>query len=1204
MGFELTKQQQAVVDDRGGTLLVSAAAGSGKTRVLVERLLDRVEREGLDVDSFLVITYTKAAAAELRSRIVEELSDRLAAHPEDGHLRRQSTLVYKAQISTVHAFCAQLLREQGHLLDLNPDFRLLDESEAGLLMLDTLTDVLERRYETLEEGDDFSLLVDTMSAGRDDSRLVQIVLDIRGRVQSHPHPDAWLTQQETAFALEGVEEAGETAWGRLLLADAERQADHWAGQMARAIELCACDDVFEANYAPSLSATLDGLRHFAAGTRQGWDAARAALPIPFPTPGRKKVQPGLADAERVKDLRSRCKKRMEKLAEGFVDESADLLDDLRAVHPAVRALFALVRDFEAAYTAEKTRRGVLDFSDLEHLAVRLLVGEDGPTELAEQLSRRYSEIMVDEYQDTNEVQNAIFSALSCRGENLFLVGDVKQSIYRFRLADPTIFLEKYRTFPSYEHARPGEPRRINLTKNFRSRPEILEGANFLFRSLMSVAFGEMDYTPEEFLYPGPDFPESVNPAVELDVLDLSGEDAEEDRPREEQAARVSKDLQEARFAARRVRAMLDEGFPVCDGRGGVRPVEPGDMVILLRSPGTVLPHYARALAERGIPWEAEGGGDFFASTEVNMALSLLQIVDNPRQDVPLISALRSPVYGFTADQLALLRAGSPRGDFFSAVQAGADRGDKPCADFLKELEELRFGAGDMSCYQLLWRLYDRSNLMGVFGAMSNGEERQANLLLLTELARRFEGAGHKGLYGFLSHLTRLREKGERISAPDPGREGGGVRILSIHRSKGLEFPVVLLCGLSRRLNREDMQRPILFHPRLGVGPKRLDMGCMVEYPTLARRAVARQLEYEMMAEELRLLYVAVTRAKDKLILSIPLTGGGKDVAKLAADAGCPAEPQALAACQSVGQWVLLPVLTRPEAAPIRDAGGAEVPPPRISLGPAWDVRWIPGAALAAPPPVRREEKGSAAPAPVPDTGLAARLSWTYPHQVDVELPSKLTATQLKGRELDREMAEDTAQGMRSRPEESVGQTLRRPRFVEEEFGLTSAQKGVALHLVMQYIDFDKTASAAQVAREIRRLVREEFLTPEQGDAVEPERIAAFFASPLGREVRAARGLRREFKFSLLVPARDYWPEAGEEERVLLQGVVDCCFETSEGITVVDFKTDRVRGEALRRRAEGYRSQLETYSRALEEIMDRPVVRRVLWFFSEDRAVEL
>ena len=1202
MGFQLTKQQQAVVDNRGGTLLVSAAAGSGKTRVLVERLLDRVEREGLNVDAFLVITYTKAAAAELRSRIVEELSARLAAHPEDGHLRRQSTLVYKAQISTVHALCAQILREQGHLLDLHPDFRLLDESEAGLLMLDTLTEVLERRYETLEEGDDFSFLVDTMSAGRDDSRLVQIVLDIRGRVQSHPRPAAWLEEQERAFLLDGVAEAGETVWGRLLLEDAGRQADYWAGQMARALELCACDDVFEGNYAPSLSATLEGLRRFSQAARQGWDAAREALPIPFPTPGRKKVPAGLADAERVKDLRNRCKKRMEKLAEGFVDESADLLDDLRAVHPAVRALFALVRDFEGAYAAEKSRRGVLDFSDLEHLTVELLVGPEGPTELAGQLSGRYAEIMVDEYQDTNEVQNAIFSALSREGKNLFLVGDVKQSIYRFRLADPTIFLEKYRTFPSYEHAREGESRRINLSKNFRSRPEVLEGANFLFRNLMSVEFGEMDYTPEEFLYPGPDFPEIPNPAVELDALDLSGED-EEERPAEERAARVSRDLQEARFAAARIRALLDEGFPVGDGKGGGRPAEPSDIVILLRSPNTVLPHYARALAERGISWEADGGGDFFASTEVNVALALLQIVDNPRQDVPLISALRSPVYGFTADQLALLRAGCPDGDFYQAVCSGAERGDEPCRAFLEELEELRFGAADQSCYQLLWRLYDRSNLMGVFGSMSNGEERQANLLLLTELARRFEKAGHRGLYGFLSYLTRLQEKGERITAPDPGREGGGVRILSIHRSKGLEFPVVLLCGLSRRLNREDMQRPILFHPRLGVGPKRLDVGRMVEYPTLAPRAVARQLEYEMMAEELRLLYVAVTRDKDKLILSVALTGGGRDIARLAPDAGCPVEPQALAACQSAGQWVLLPVLARPEAAPLRDAGAVEVPPTLATLGPAWDIRWIPGGALKRPPVSSQTEERTVRtvrPTGMGEGELREALTWRYPWARDVEIPSKLTATQLKGRELDREAAEHTPQAGTRRGEG----VLRRPRFAEEEFGLTPAQKGVALHLVMQYIDFSRASSEAQVAREVERLVREEYLTPEQGKAVDPARLAAFFASPLGREVCSSATLRREFKFSILVPARDYWPQAGAGEEVLLQGVVDCFFETAEGITVVDFKTDRVAGEALRQRAEEYRPQLEAYSRALEEITGRPVCRRVLWFFSENRGVEM
>ena len=914
MAFSLTSEQQAAVDNRGGGLLVSAAAGSGKTRVLVERLLARVEGEGLDIDRFLVITYTKAAAAELRGRIVEELSARLAERPTDAHLRRQATLVYKAQISTVHAFCAQLLRECGHLLELDPDFRLCDEGEAGILMLRALNDVLDRRYEDIAEGSDFARLVDTMSAGRDDSRLMQIVLDIRGRVQAHPNPAAWLDGQERAFALEGVDDPGETPWGRLLLDDAGRQGAYWRDKIAQALELCPCDANLNANYAPSLSATLAALDAFVEGTRRGWDAARAALPIPFPAAGRKKMVDCPDAAEQVKAIRSTCKKRMEKLGEWFEDCGADLLEDLRAVHPAVRGLFALVKDFEGAYAAEKARRGMVDFADLEHMAVRLLVGEDGaPTELARQWSARYDEIMVDEYQDTNEVQNAIFTALSREGRNLFLVGDVKQSIYRFRLADPTIFLGKYRAFADYTQAAEGEERRLILSRNFRSRPEVLEGANFVFRNVMSADFGEMDYTADEALYPGAPFPPDGRYAVELDAVDASAEGEEE---------KTARDLIEARFAAKRIRALVDGGFPVSDGEGGGRPVRPADIVILLRSPNTVLHHYARALGERDIPWEAEGGGDFFAATEVNVALSLLQIVDNPRQDVPLISVLRSPVYGFSADRLAELRAASPDTDFYAALTA--DGGEDSRA-FLTELDELRFGAGELSSHELLWQLYDRTNLLGVFGAMERGEERQSNLLTLAELARRFEGAGHKGLFGFLSYLTRLRENGAKLALPAPGREGGGVRILSIHKSKGLEFPVVLLCGLARRLNREDMSRPILFHPKLGVGPKRLDVERGMEYPTLARRAVARKLELEMMAEELRLLYVAMTRAKEKLILSVALTGGARDLEKLAPDAACPVEPQVLAGCQSVGQWVLLPAPAR-RGGPPPGRGGAGARP--------------------------------------------------------------------------------------------------------------------------------------------------------------------------------------------------------------------------------------------------------------------------------------
>lgn len=1195
MAFSLTTEQQAAVDERGGGVLVSAAAGSGKTRVLVERLLARVTGEGVDIDRFLVITYTKAAAAELRSRIVEELSARLALSPADSRLHRQSTLVYKADISTVHAFCARLLRECGHLLDLDTDFRLCDEGEAGVLMLRALNDVMDKRYESLTEGSDFALLVDTMSAGRDDGRLMQIVLDMRGRVQAHPDPAAWLDKQERAFALEGISEVGETSWGCLLLEDARRQTEYWVDRMAFALEQCALDAGLDANYGGSVSGTLDGLWAFVKATDQGWDAAQAALPIPFPTAGRKRMPDCPEELSRqVKDIRAKCKKRMEKLEDWFCDSSDGLISDLKAVYPAVRELFALVKDFELAYTAEKTRRGVLDFSDLEHLAVKLLVGEDGePTELARQWSQRYDEIMVDEYQDTNEVQNAIFTALSRQGRNLFQVGDVKQSIYRFRLADPGIFLHKYRTFKPYMQAEEGEERRIILSKNFRSRPQVLEGVNFLFRNIMSLEFGEMDYTADESLYPGAEFPEeeAERYAVELDALDCSEVETESDGG--ESAGRTGRDLLEARFVARRVRELLDEGFPVSDGAER-RPVRSADIVLLLRSPGTVLHHYARALGELDIPWEAEGGGDFFASTEISVALSLLQIVDNPRQDVALISVLRSPVYAFSADRLAQIRAASPNTDFYAALEHD---GGGDCAAFLEELAELRFGAGEKSSHQLIWHIYDRTNLLGVFGAMNEGESRQSNLLTLAELARRFEGAGHKGLFGFLSYLSRLRENGAKLALPTPGREGGGVRIMTIHKSKGLEFPVVFLCGVSRRLNREDMSRPILFHPELGVGPKRLDLERGVEYATLARTAVARKLEYEMMAEELRLLYVAMTRAKEKLIMTCALTGGVRDLEKLAGDAGCPVEPQVLLNCQNVGQWVLLPVLARPEAEALREAAGADVPVPGVDFGPAWDIRFVDCGVFRNAPAadavnLQAPEREGEDPA-----ALAQRLAWTYPYGGDVSIPSKLTATQLKGRGLDDEAAEQAPRPPRQR-------TFQRPRFAAEEFGLTPAQKGTALHLVMQYIDFEKADTVEQIRREIARLVEGEYLTPQQGEAARPEKLAAFFTSPLGRELMSSPTLRREFKFSILVSAGDYYPGAGEGEQVLLQGVVDCFFETLEGVTVVDFKTDRVTEHTVLERAEEYRPQLTAYSRALEEITGKPVVRRVLWFFALNRAVEI
>lgn len=1200
MAFPLTEEQQKIVDDRGGELLVSAAAGSGKTRVLVERLLDRVDREGLDIDRFLVITYTKAAAAELRSRVAQELATRLAQRPGDRRLRRQATLVYKAQISTIHSFCAALLRENGHQLDLDPDTRLCDEGEAQVLLARTLEDVLERRYQHLEEDNPFAYLVDTLSVGRDDSRLVQIVLDISNRVQSHPDPERWLREQGSVWDLEGVTDMAQTPWGKLLLADARRQAQWCHAQLVRALELTGEDELLQGNYAPSLSASLEGVERFLEAA--SWDEGVACLPIAFPAVGRKKkrvydVSPMEEEratqlAERVKAIRLRCKKRLEKVSQLLEGDSASLREELSQSRPAVQALMELVIDVQRAYGAEKRRRGLLDFSDLEHLAVRLLLDGDGePTALAEIWSARFDEVMVDEYQDTNQVQNAIFFALSNRGQTLFQVGDVKQSIYRFRLADPTIFLDKYRRFPDGDVAQSGEPHRRVLSRNFRSRPQVLLGCNDLFRNIMSEEFGEIDYTEDQALVPGAHFPEGEGYDLELDALDLSflGE---------QEGEKDNKDLLEARFAARRIRQLLTEPLLVTEGEGQ-RPIRPADIMILLRSPGTVLHHYLRALEEEGIPWEADGGEDFFDSTEVNVALSILRVVDNPRQDVALISALRSPVYGFTADQLALLRA-EGEGDFYSAVEAGAKRGDKACQDFLGQLKELRFGAGDRTCRQLIWHIYEKTNLLGIFGAMDRGQQRRDNLLSLYALAGQLEESGCRTLFQFLLRLDRLRETGGRIPVAGTGREGDGVSILSIHRSKGLERPVVLVCGLSRRLNRDDLMRPVLFHPVLGVGPKGLERERMIEYPTLARRAVARQLEREMMAEELRLLYVAMTRAREKLILTLTLTEGIRTLERMKEDLSVPVSPMVLESQQSVGQWVLLHALTRPEAEGLRAL--ADLPSVEAEgLGPSWMIQWIEGTSLSVQK--SEEQAKSSDPERTLDTQqLQEKWLWQYPWIACANIPSKLTATQIKGRTLDQEAAEEGSEVPFPMSKKQVA--LERPNFVARERGLTPAQRGTALHLAMQYLPLEGEHSPAVIRRQVEELVQSGFLTPLQGDSVDSERLSDFFASELGRELVAAKECNREFKFSLLVPAKEYYPEAEEQEEILLQGVVDAWFANGEGVTVVDFKSDHVAPGEEQERGEQYRPQLEAYVHALSLILRRPVIRKVLWFFATGTAVEL
>ncbi len=1187
MGIQLTKSQQAVVEDRGGRVLVSAAAGSGKTRVLVERLFRRVlGEEQADLDDFLIITYTRAAAAELRERIAQELGRRMAEDPGDRHLQRQLLLVYQTDIKTIDSFCTALLRENVHLLDLGEqggltaDFRVLDEGEAELLRQRVLPRVLESFYTGMTPGQ--TQLADCFGFGRDDRGLEELVLELHSKVQSHAYPHRWLEEQRQSWA-SLPEDGGETEFGRALLTRLARKARHWADLLTRAGEELRSDNALERAYGPAFASGTAQLEALAEAAETGWDAAAGRLPdFPRLSPARKCEDPALK--EKMQTLWNRCKKESAAFCAILETTGAETGEDLRRSAPAMEALLALCVDFSAAYQQEKLRRNVTDFSDQEHYAVRLLLGEDGrPTPLAAVMSERYLEVMVDEYQDTNQVQNCIFDALARGGRSLFTVGDVKQSIYRFRLADPTIFLEQYRRYPDAAEAEEGEPRRILLSQNFRSRKEVLDAANFVFSAIMSREMGEVEYGEAERLYFGAAYlPPREDCLTEFHLLLPPQDDGE--------AEKVPAALLEARMAADRIAALLSGGFPVTDEDSGeLRPCRAEDIVILMRSPGPRLRHYARALMERGIPCATQENEDFFSAMEVAVMCSLLEILDNPRQDVPLIAVLRSPLAGFSPDRLALIRGRHPEGDFYEALAAF---GEEDCEEFLTRLADLRSLARDMSVHRLIWRIYNQWNVLGVFGAMSGGGRRRENLVALYEHAKSFESAGYKGLFAFVTHLRRLLESGEQPVTAS-GASSGGVQIMSIHKSKGLEFPIVLLTDLGKRFNRADLQTPVLVHPRLGLGPLYIDLDRRIRYPTIAREAVSGLVSRESRSEEMRVLYVGMTRAKEKLILTASMPAAGRRMKELGALSALPVPAETVDGGRSMAEWILLPLLRRWEAAPLRDLAGQEAEDFSLTEDALWQVflhKDTPGICL----PAGTEAGGnSAADAPALPVNREA-LDFVYPYAAACTAPTKITATQLKGREKDREIVQETIQPY-------VRRDFSAPRFLSGRRPLTGAERGTATHLVMQHLPLKEDTDVGAVVED---LAARRFLTREQAEAVDQAAVRRFLASPLASELRKADRVEREFRFSLLMPGEKYFPELDGGEEVLLQGVVDLFAVRDGGVTVVDFKTDYVTEDTLPEKIAHYRPQLEAYSAALERILELPVKHRILYFFCAGQAVEV
>ena len=1176
--IELTPDQRKAVEDRGGSLLVSAAAGSGKTKVLVERLFRYILEEQCAVDDFLIITYTKAAAAELRGKIAAELSRRVAEQPDNAHLRRQLFRVYQADIKTVDAFCAALLRENVYRLPpidghaLTPDFRVLDEQEADMVKQRVLERALEDFYAGMDQRR--RQLAETLGAGRDDRALETLVLELHRKLQSHPYPLQWLEQVRRDWE-SPPDDLGQSPYGQVIMADAAAKADFWAGLLEQETDAIT-DEAVAAAYADRLTETATQLRALSAA-RGDWEAMAAIHPA-FRRMGAVKGEN--AEKEHLQAVVKRCKDALKKLSAPFDTAQAEHLEDLAAMAPAMLALADLTADFTRRYQSEKARRNAMDFSDQEHYAIELLLTDDGqPTDLARQVAGRYREIMVDEYQDANDVQNCIFTAVSRQEQNLFTVGDVKQSIYRFRLADPTIFLRKYNAYVSADDAEEGQPRKVLLSQNFRSRPSVLDGCNAVFRSIMSRRMGEIDYGPAEQLNFGATYyPPRGDTAAEFHLIDVA--DTEDEH--------FDRGMVEARFVAGRIRRMLDEGYRV-NGGDGLRPCTPEDFVILMRSPRSRLKAFTAALAEQNIPCAADESSDFFAAVEIAVVWSLLQVIDNPRQDVPLISVLRSPLFGFSPDRLAAIRALQKDGDYYDALLL--DEGEDT-QDFLRTLDSLRAAARDETVDDLLWHIYDACRCLAVFGAMPGGRARRDNLVAFYTYARQLSAAGKKSLFDFVSHLRTLLENGD---APDLStrQSAGGVRIMSIHKSKGLEFPIVFLCDLSKRFDPRDVQEPVLVHPELGLGTDRVDWERRIRYDTVSKTAVALQLQRESKSEEMRILYVAMTRPQEKLIAVDCLRNGRKRVADLAAIAGVPTPPEAVASGRCLGDWLLLPLLCTAPGAKL--CQWAEVPSPTLTVEDGgWQVYlWENPTADASAPVGDGVVLPDSAAAPAFDS---APLEWAYGHARAAVTPGKVTATQLKGRAIDEEIAQGA-------PTRRRAVLFEKPRFLRESTALTAAERGTAVHAVMQYISFRTPPTAEAVAHEVETLAQRRLLTSQQAAAVDCAMVARFLASPLAERIRRAGHVWREYRFTLLTDATLYDPQVAGEE-LMLQGVLDCAFETPEGLVVVDFKTDRVTAEQQAQRAEGYRPQLEAYALALGQVLEKEVSEKLLYFFHTNSTVKL
>lgn len=1260
METKWTDEQLLAIETRGKNLLVAAAAGSGKTAVLVERIIKIItdDNNPVDIDKLLVVTFTNAAASEMRERIGDAISKKLEEMPDSKMLQRQLALLNKSNITTIHSFCLDIIKNNFHLIDLDPGFRIGDETECTLIKQDVLIELFEDKYDKEDEG--FLNLIEAYCTNRDDERLKEIVLKLYNFSMSGPWPSVWLREKAQEFNINSLDELEKASWYKVLKESLYLDLNNAKNGLDEAIKICE-EDSDLAPYLLNLKPELNGIENAINSLNLNLEQIYKAIKDIEFAYRIKTVKKGLGDEldkKKVKSLRDDVKKKINQIKGGVFSVSLDeTLNGIKNMYPIIKSLTELVIEFSDRYVKKKMERVILDFNDLEHLCLKILTcndenGEVYASSVAQKFREKFEEVLVDEYQDSNNVQETIISMVSRKdldNPNVFMVGDVKQSIYRFRQAKPELFLEKYNSYSEEDNKK---NRKIMLYKNFRSREEVIKGVNFIFKSLMSKTVGELDYTDKEALNLGASYDEinkdnvyfqdnefidldkiEVSGALELHILDKSSdfEDGkneinDEDDKENDNEEDLSAVAIEARIIAKRIKELINPSdgkcFMVFDKNlNRYRKITYKDIVILLRSTKNWADTIVEELSFGGIPVYADINTGYFQTIEIRTIMSLLHIIDNPMQDIYTIASMRSPIFAFTSEELADIRILNRDNYFYLNVKDIAEDvydeiinkslKDK-CVYFIEKIGSWREKSLYMPIDEFLWYLYSDTSYYGYVGAMVNGIQRQANLRILFQRAKQYEQTSFKGLFNFINFINKLRKSsGDLGTAKILGENEDVVRIMSIHKSKGLEFPVVFLSGCGKQFNLRDINDSLLFHEELGIGADCIDIKKRIRYTTLQKYAIKKKFELETLSEEMRILYVALTRAKEKLIITGSSYNLQKDIDacyKAGVKGFNKVIPSELLKQKSYLKWIMTALIKHKDGDILRQ-GKNEFVEISDDLS-SWKINFHKKSDFGVENVEDSIEKKNISILSLNysnfevDEEIRKRLEFRYKYRDVCSVPSNISVSDIKKAE--EEIFEPQAENLFSEEK-----NRKKPKFIMEEKGLSKAEKGTAMHFVMQKLDLNKVNLLNEIKEQIKNMFEKGLITKDEEESINIFKIQKFFKSNLGQRLLKAykenKQVFRELPFITEIPVKriekDLIDKIFNNEKLRLQGIIDCFFEEDDGIVLLDYKTDYVENGKEKEILDKYRVQIDLYTETLERVIGKKVKERYLYLFGIDKEVK-